>query len=253
MDLLVDIGNTAVKWAYLGDDGLSDSRRAYHGSHDGCVTMPEAIISGPVPGRVLVSNVAGPAVSAAYTEAMKTAWGVAPRFIRPQPSGFGIQCGYEEPWRLGADRWAALVGARRRFPGNCCIVSAGTALTADAMEASGRHLGGVIAPGGKLMERALLRETGAIVDSVKGLDAIDPAPQSWGRHTRAAIAQGTLMAVKGFVGRVQAAAQSLWGKDFKLILTGGDAGAVVEVAGSDAIVAPDLVLEGLAVMAREPS
>lgn len=253
MDLLVDIGNTAVKWVYLGDDGVSDSRRAYHGSHDGCMAMPEAIVSGPVPGRVLISNVAGPAISAVYAEAIKTAWGVAPQFVRPQPSGFGIQCGYEEPWRLGADRWAALVGARRRFPGNCCIVSAGTALTADAMEANGRHLGGVIAPGTRLMERALLRETGAIIDSVKGLDEIDPAPQSWGRHTRAAIAQGTLMAVKGFVGQVRAAAQALWGKDFKLILTGGDAGAVVEVAGSDAIIAPDLVLEGLAVMAREPS
>lgn len=253
MDLLVDIGNSAIKWLYLGADGLTDSQRAYHGSHDGRVVMPAAMFSGPVPGRVLVSNVAGPAVSAAFAEAIKTAWGVAPRFIRPQPSGFGIQCGYEEPWRLGADRWAALVGARRRFPGNCCIVSAGTALTADAMEADGRHLGGVIAPGGMLMERVLLRETGAIIDSVKGLEEIDPAPQPWGQHTRAAIAHGTLMAVKGFVGQVRTAAQALWGNDFKLILTGGDTGAVTDVAGSDAIVAPDLVLEGLAAMARGQS
>ena len=71
----------------------------------------------------------------------------------------GVRSSYAEPAQLGADRWAALIGARRRYAGPCAVVNAGTTMTVDALSAEGIFLGGFIVPGLELMREALARNT----------------------------------------------------------------------------------------------
>src|SRR4029077_2103024 len=75
----------------------------------------------------------------------------------------GVRNGYAETWRLGADRWVAMLGAHARYPGRALwVVDVGTALTVDLLDEHGRHRGGLLVPGPALMVESLLRRTAGI-------------------------------------------------------------------------------------------
>src|SRR5699024_1677202 len=69
--------------------------------------------------------------------------------------GGGVKTKYRYPERLGADRWAAAVGAYAASKKAVCVVDCGSAITFDAVDSAGRHLGGLIVPGWNLMRSAL--------------------------------------------------------------------------------------------------
>ncbi len=102
---------------------------------------------------------------------------------------------YENPERLGADRWAALIGARALHPHACVVVTAGTATTVDLLSAAGDFLGGLILPGVELMQQALARGT-AQLPLADGRFALQP------RRTVDAIRSGCLQAQAGAVERM---------------------------------------------------
>jgi acetyl-CoA C-acetyltransferase len=95
----------------------------------------------------------------------------------------GVINRYQQPERLGADRWAALIAARHRQAGPQLVVSAGTALTADMLDAQGVFLGGIIAPGLRLMQQSLAAGTA-------GLPLSPGQYAEWPRDTAEAIATG---------------------------------------------------------------
>lgn len=67
-----------------------------------------------------------------------------------------IEIGYTTPSTLGKDRVAAVVGAYTERPGqNILVIDAGTAITYEVLEASGKYLGGNISPGMTTRFRAL--------------------------------------------------------------------------------------------------
>ena len=167
MILLVDVGNTRAKWAVLADGRLSGSGAVLHRG------VPAADwvhgLDGASAGceRILVSNVAGPAVAHAIGEWALSRHGFRPEFVRATREAGGIRNAYEHPEALGPDRWCGMIGAWRRVRGPLVCIAAGTAMTIDAVDAAGTHLGGLIVPGHDLMIDSLLRRTSDIAPAAQ--------------------------------------------------------------------------------------
>ncbi len=98
----------------------------------------DRVFDGANPTRVLASNVAGPLIAVALSELCSKRYGFRPEFLIPAPETCGVKNGYTDPARLGADRWAAVIGAFNRYGGPVCVLDAGTAITMDAVDESGQ-------------------------------------------------------------------------------------------------------------------
>lgn len=284
--LLVDIGNTRVKWARLAGGKLGRQKAAAHAgwaSEDFAralfgkqrpraalrrtaqATLAGARASAPAvpvrgrgrraagrPGdleRILVVSVAGPRVDRAFTAAAQARTGIEPEFFVSRRRAGGVTTRYAEPWRLGADRLVGTIGAHRLARGRAvCIIAVGTALTLDLLDQRGRHRGGAIVPAPGLMKDSLLAKTNGIRRRAQGGS---PAGNFFARSTRAAIEQGSRYAAAAVIDRAVAEARNVIGRAPLVLLTGGGAPALRPLIRSPHRFVPDLVLRGLAVLATD--
>lgn len=140
----------------------------------------------------------------------------------------GVSNGYRDYRRLGLDRWLAILGGYALAGKACLVLDLGTAITADLVDADGRHLGGYICPGLPLMREELRTHTRRIrYDDAEAERAIGELLP--GRTTAEAVERGCLLMLRGFVREQCLAAAELLGDDFEVFLTGGDAGLVLDV------------------------
>ncbi|HYK99979.1 MAG TPA: type III pantothenate kinase [Steroidobacteraceae bacterium] len=247
--LLVDIGNTRIKWALLDGNRLARGRAAVHSGWRSGDYARRLFAAVRPPGRAVVASVAGPQVDRAFATAARRA-GIAAHFVSVPRQGGGVTVGYLEPWRLGVDRFAAAVGAHEIFGGvPVCVVGVGTAMTIDLVGADGRHGGGVIVPAPGLMVETLLSQTHGIRRRARGGAA--GGRGIFGRSTREAVERGARYAAAALVDRAVEEASGPLGREPLVVLTGGGAGAVRPLLRSRCIAVPDLVLRGLAVLSRE--
>ncbi|HEV2109879.1 MAG TPA: type III pantothenate kinase [Gammaproteobacteria bacterium] len=242
MILLLDIGNTRIKWARLADGKLGAQQAEVHLEAE-LGPLLERVFDGPAPERVLASNVAGPLVAAALRELCEERFGQRPELLIPGSELCGVKNGYKDPTRLGADRWAGVIGAFHRHGGPACVMDAGTAITVDAVDGKGKHLGGLIAPGPQTMRRALAGSTASLRDNGEGEFGL------LCRETRSAISSGGWHTAAGFLERMHQLVGRELGTKTRFLLTGGDAGRLAELVPSRFTLVPDLVLQGLAVVA----
>ena len=171
--LAIDIGNTRLKWA-LFEQGRPGAAPVVQGAV--FLETIDTLAEGdwrtlPPPSSMLGCNVAGDAVRRRVEEQLEL-WDIEPRWIVPAVRAASVVNGYDHPTRLGADRWAALVGARWHAlerarlenapPRPALVVMVGTAVTVDSLDAAGRFLGGLIMPGFGLMLRALEQGTSGL-------------------------------------------------------------------------------------------
>src|SRR5258708_32445516 len=162
MILVIDVGNTRLKWAWLTSTGLSDQQAVVHRDAKPGIWTTALFESGQRPNRVLVSKVAGPVMAKALTRLAKKVFRVKIEFVTASPEYHGLTNGYLDPSLLGADRWLALIGAWTKARSTLCVVDAGTAVKVDSVDANGQHLGGRIAPGIPMMREALMNKTSDI-------------------------------------------------------------------------------------------
>mgnify|MGYP000458778047 CR=1 FL=1 len=199
MNLLVDIGNARIKWGLQDGDSWTDGEaqlRKGRAFKDIARPIWKDLVQ---PERVIVSNVAGREYEKSVQTWIKRRWKVVPEFLRSQASLCGVTNAYQVPERLGADRWANLIAAHAYYPGPAVIIDCGTAITIDALDAAGRHLGGLIVPGMDLMSAAL-------VGNAAGIELNEPGSQSvslLGSSTESAVAGGVLYTAVALVDRVQ--------------------------------------------------
>ena len=148
---------------------------------------------------------------------------------------------------MGVDRWVAMVGAWAGVQSACLVVDAGTALTIDAIDDDGNHLGGQIVAGVATMTDALASATSDIprVKPAPGREASDLG--MFARNTAAAVREGAHGAVAGAVDRAIHALQSN-AYEPVVILTGGDASRILNALRDTPVHRPHLVLQGLAHM-----
>ena len=145
--LLVDIGNSRIKWAWLKGERLGKAQAADYSGWRARDFARRVIGSRLDIERILVSNVAADEVSAALAAGARLAGAPEPERVTTQRRACGVTVGYVDPWRLGVDRLLAMIAAHCRFAGRPILtVAVGTAMTLDLVGADGRHWGGAIIP-----------------------------------------------------------------------------------------------------------
>lgn len=233
--LLLDAGNSRCKWAYVENGAW-----VHHGAVDnGEIAILQQTFAGlPQPVRVIVSNVGG----LAHEQMLRgvcSLWSVQPEFVTARHEACGVSNRYEEPSRLGSDRWAALIGAWQRVRQRCLVVNCGTATTVDALSERGEFIGGLILPGITLMRQSLSRGTAQLPDMPGRL-------RDFPCNTADAIHNGVLRATLGAI-RHQYELLDADGNAV-CVLGGGGADQVQALLGMPLQRVDNLVLEGLQVI-----
>jgi len=249
--LAIDSGNTRVKWGLWDAGGWLHVGALRHDElEDATGGLAAALARLPAPVRVAVANVAGEGARTALSRAL--AGLAAPvTWAQSRAAQCGVTNGYGKPATLGVDRWAALIGARHRSPGDCIVVGAGTATTIDILRASGEFRGGVILPGLDLMKRALAENT-ARLPLADGVFADEP------RNTEDAIESGALHAQAGAIERMHAragagasAGAGSGSGQVACLLSGGAAARIAAQLALPHKLLDHLVLDGLVRIALE--
>lgn len=248
--LLFDIGNTRIKWGITADGAI---RKTGSITHERINEQGLAAITTKLPtdiDRAYACNVAGQSFATRLSGVIGLHLGSDVHFVRSQAEAHGVTNSYRQPRRLGVDRWVAMIGARDVYRKAVCVVDAGTAVTIDALDRTGRHLGGQILPGLRLMMESLAEDT-------SDLPAVRRTPANrkgdapdFATSTANAIFRGSLGAVCGAIERA-VRRMKMEGHRPQVVLTGGDASRILAEVDVDAEHRPHLVLEGLAVIARD--
>ena len=214
--LLLDGGNSQLKWAWVENGVFNEVTRAPY--RDLSKLGEEWAARSDDRTRIVGCAVCGD-LKKALVEAHLTA---PVRWLPSMPQALGIRNHYRNPAEHGSDRWFNALGSRRFSQNACVVVSCGTAVTTDALTEDNHYLGGTIMPGFHLMKEALAAKT-ANLDRPAG--KVYPFPTT----TPNAITSGMMDAVCGAVimmhGRLQQKTGE--GKPVDVIITGGGASKVV--------------------------
>jgi type III pantothenate kinase len=234
MLLLIDAGNTRVKWALAADGAaLGDWIGSGAAAHDEFQLLHASWQGRPIR-RAIVSNVAGAGARAALEQILPA---VDCEWFASVPWRAGVRNGYRDPAQLGSDRFAAAIGAHALEPGKALVVATcGTATTIDALTADGRFLGGMILPGLGLMASSLARNTAQLPH----IEPDDAAPAGFADNTDDAILSGCVSAQAGAIER----ACRLLGADL-CMLSGGAARYIGPALSKPCRMVDNIVLVGL--------
>ncbi len=246
--LLIDMGNTRVKWAWLcgGQGELGCGGTAHTGEEP--AELPFLDCRETVTGA-LACNVAGIERGRKLAALVRGRLEVELKFVQANSSACGVTAAYANPLNLGADRWAALIGAHALSPNDYCIVDAGSTVTMDLLLADGRHLGGYIAPGREMSLAAMARGTAELASRLKDQSGV-PDNIAPGTDSAEAMEKGTLASQLGLIRMGMQVLESKGQGSPILLLTGGGADELLATCDlPEAKVVPDLVLRGLAALA----
>ena len=250
MILVADLGNSRIKWGRVAFDAADGEALEQHeGIRYGEEGLDQSLENAwgglETPKAVVYSAVAPEAVVSELVHYASERWDLRAHRLAPTAHAHGVQCAYDEPRQLGADRWAALAAARAISPDTgAVVVDAGTAVTVDALSEAGVHLGGVIFPGMRLMRRALGEGTARIGNVGGGQVDLET------HNTASAVATGTALGTAAAIDRIVADYRERLHPQAKLLATGGEAEMLMEHTGTKFELIPDLVLRGLCIAAR---
>ncbi len=242
--LAIDIGNTRLKWAQYaaprpGAQLLAQGVAFLETIDDLAENQWKRLVP---PAAMLGCVVAGEGVKRRVEEQLEI-WDIPPRWVVSSAHAAGVTNGYDHPSRLGVDRWVALVGARHRVlaagpPRPALVVMVGTAVTVDALDETGRFLGGLILPGFGLMLRALEMGTA-------GLKAPTGEAVDFPTNTSDALMSGGSDAIAGAVERMHRRLLARTGLMPVLVMTGGAAVKLVPITNLVFETIDSLIFEGL--------
>ena len=243
--LLIAAVNTRLKWGVLEDGEIHETGHILQSdlSEAGIATittrLPRDI------GGALISNVAGQSLATRLTGILTADYDCDVRFARTAAEACGVVNAYADPRQMGVDRWVAMLGAWGEFGQSTVVVDAGTAVTIDVLDDDGQHLGGQILPGFALMASALSNETSDIPAVDTDAWSIPRSLELFGNTTAACVTDGAVNAVCGAIERAISVLRSN-AYDPVVVLTGGDASAILHALETEPLHRPNLVLAGLA-------
>lgn len=212
----IDLGNSFVKWRSLGETEIH--QQSVESLAEGWQCLWSDV------GRVRLASVAKAEVTQALIDEVAARWQVTVELAKVESGVGGVQPAYQDCSRLGVDRWLAMLACRQLVSGGVCVVSAGSALTADWVAANGEHLGGFIAPGRGRMLRSLYCDVANVLNM-----PVDLAPQtSLGRSTEECVAGGIGVLMAGFINDV--AERQL---EAPIFIYGGDSHAMLRLCAQE--------------------
>lgn len=244
--LVIDVGNSRMKWGLRGTHGWL-VQGITQNSEIGALSVRDWH-NLPRPARAVGVNVAGEA-SRVRVEAQLARWRLAPEWLAATEFACGVTNRYARPSQLGADRWASLVAAWRRstatdlFPPACVVVNAGTAVTIDTLDVDGVFHGGLILPGMRLMLQALAEKTAGLKIPAGEFSAFPD-------NTADALYSGAVRAVCGAIELMRREIDANTAH-VRCYLAGGAAADIAKHLSPPVEIVEDLVLEGVLALAGE--
>lgn len=248
--MLIDIGNTRLKWgmyqnATFGSKPITQGAVFLERINELAERDWKHLSE---PDHILICSVASQLVGNLVNEQLEI-WPVAPEWATVKASQCGVTNGYAHPVRLGIDRWMALMGAHQHLQNNAyrgpAIVSmVGTAVTVDALDSESVFLGGIIMPGHGIMLSALRTGTA-------GLHVPTGNVRNFPTKTSDALTTGGIYAITGAIERMSSNLYERTGQKPRIILTGGAAWKVLPHLLSEATLTESLIFDGLMSVAIE--
>ena len=244
--LLVDIGNSRLKWS-LSTDGRRTTIDVFsYREADVSATLERNWGHILPPDQVVIVSVAPCQVNSDITAWIKQQWSITPHSVRSEDPYPGLTCGYDRPEQLGVDRWIAVIAGYHRYKSPVAVVDCGTAVTIDLVDGDGNHHGGWILPGLSMSVGCLRDKT-----AIPAFDDIQPTTQA-GRSTAAAIANGCILTI---IGAIEKISNDLAGQPafagIRWVITGGDADRLSAVMPVEFERVDELIMDGLQLLADE--
>ena len=261
--LFIDIGNSRLKWQVgLGSNQSSVEGCAYEDSMQAAVTQLKASVNemlqqldpsgSAILQQIMVASVKNDFLGQTLSAALQQEFGITPRFAKTHKRQAGLSCSYQEPKRLGVDRWLAMLAGfhlHRKDNLNLCVVDFGTATTVDVVTSSGLHQGGFIIPGAALMEKTLLNNTDKVRFTEE--EKSQGRPLSWGKSTADAVKNGANFSQLAILEKAASHCKEQHGLT-QTIITGGFGASLTAHFLENMIYVPDLVLQGLLIYSQHP-
>lgn len=247
MRLLIDIGNTRLKWALLANGELLKQHALVYQEELLSEQLAQRWSKLTPPTGIHIVSVASKEVVQNVIEWVTQRWACPVDEIKS-----GIRCGkvvngYTRPESLGVDRWAAIISAYETTCSAVCVVDCGTAITCDLVDSHGNHLGGAILPGLEMLRNALMENTAGI-QQIRDSSRITTL---WGRDTESCINVGRIQASVGLIERMVLQARNQLEEPVMTVLTGGDAAVLLPWLSFPCRYEADLVLQGVARIVME--
>lgn len=222
--LLVDIGNTRVKYAYSTGGGLTPQFYA--------ASLAELDLSEVM--EVRIGSVARKAEVEQWISTLPRR--IVIKRVKVSPDAYGVRCIYPDCSRLGVDRWLAMIAARKENAGDLVVIDLGSAITVDYLDKNGQHDGGYIVPGLAMMRKSLGQTTEQV-----GLSAGKGKKITPGSDTNSCVDHGVMRLAVNFV---QSVVDENAGKA-QVFITGGDSKQICAKIFGDYKIVESLVLRGL--------
>lgn len=246
MMLLVDAGNTALKWGLYEAGKIVTTDRFVHRNSSLTEQLTRHWMSLQPPDEVFIANVAGERLADTLSAWTQQQWSLVPHFVSTTDTACGVTNAYSVAADLGVDRWAALIGAHHYTRGAVCIVDCGTAITVDVLAANGRHLGGLILPGVELLKQVVQKDTAGVRSATE-----QQAANLFANNTSGGVHSGAVYMAVAAIDRIINDFATTQAQDTEVVITGGDAGTMLPLLARSAHHDPALVLKGLAILAGE--
>lgn len=236
--MLVDIGNSRIKWCWQSKRVEQQSVTAISHEGDNAIIKLQQVLLKEQPKKLILVHVLGDAFNTALTN-LCVKLSIILQLITSSSASSIVTHGYDQPEQLGADRYVALHGAVSKHPSQACIViDCGTAVTIDLID-EGQHLGGVILPGMQLWLQSLIQNTQALSQSA------DYSKQVLARNTTQGISWGCINGLSGAIESIAKQMEDQCSKSCQRILCGGDGEQLLEYLQQDTLLQSYLVLQGL--------
>jgi type III pantothenate kinase len=243
MKLLIDLGNTRLKWAFWNGTELQFAGALAHAGEQS-LDFNSLWQQLHAADAAWVASVAAPALDAQLTQSLRAHGIHATQFVRSSAQACGVRSAYAQPERLGIDRFLSLIATHAHAAEPAVIASCGTALTLDALAADGTHLGGLIAPAPDLMREALLGHTARLGKVESTARIVERAG-----NTGDAVESGCWLAAAALIERFVARSKEAFGSAPALVFSGGGAPRLAKLVALPSRIDAELVLRGLAMIA----
>lgn len=238
MSWLIDLGNTRLKWVQRHPDGsLGEVLALSHAEASFVECLTQTVAQVPPGEAVWLASVAPTWLTQQVVSVLSAQKITVKRIVVETPCA-GLQLGYDRPEQLGVDRFLGLLGALAYGEMPSLVVSIGSALTLDVLDAKGQHRGGLIAPTPTHQQQALAERFPTLVSAAT-------STAEFASNTHEGIASGCMGSTAGLIERSHRHAAALLGCSPRVLLTGGGAAAVLPYVDVPCQHVPLLTLQGM--------
>lgn len=248
MKLLVDVGNSSIKWC-IEREGLLHEYRSFPydiSNLDNQLEVEWSKFNKPL--RIIISNVAGTSIQEQINNICNKLWKMLPEYISVSARACGVNNGYRDVRQLGTDRWAAVIATWQLYKRAACVVDCGTAMTIDAISPDGKYMGGIIAPGVELMQCSLSVQTDAL-NLVKNRQVIKEFSDNTGQGQYS----GCTLAIVVLIDYMFNHIRTVYGNDLVGVASGSGFSLIKDSLKNKFEYYEDLVLKGLSCLSGDCS